>query len=318
MNDTDPAAKIPWKRQTPDGQVFLSMPWEIFVLGVAILSILNLVLLILLRNPDLDQVIEFMDFVLILIFLIDFLRRMHLATDTRAYLRHGYGWLDVMSIVPLLRIARVVRIAKVSRLVRRMGGPTATARVFFKDRASAGLYIVLLLALVVMEFGSIAVLWSERVNPDANITTAGDALWYSIVTMSTVGYGDKYPITEVGRLFGSGIIIVGVGVFGTLTGFLANAFIGPRSQPAADDGPAPSAAPVPDAPAPAAATPAPAAAAPAPDAPAPAAATPAPAAAAPAPDMSAPAVLTPADDASAVVPDAPAGAETLAAPGAGA
>jgi hypothetical protein len=287
MKDTDAASKIPWNQQTPDGQVFMTMPWEIFILGVAVLSIVNIVVLILVRNPDLDQVITFMDIVLILIFLVDFLRRMHLASDRRAYVRHGYGWLDLVSIVPLLRIARLVRIAKVSRLVRRMGGPMATARVFFKDRAAAGLYIVLLLALVVMEFGSVAVLWAERVSPEANITTAGDALWYSIVTMSTVGYGDKYPVTDVGRLIGSVIIIIGVGVFGTLTGFLANAFIGPRSQAAADEGPAPAAAPASDPPAPAQALPV-------------------------------PAVPASASDVGGVVPDPPAPGETLSAPGAGA
>ena len=64
-------------------------------------------------------------------------------------------------------------------------------------------------------------------------TTAGDALWYVIVTMSTVGYGDRYPVTEIGRMFGVVIIVVGVGVFGTLTGFLANAFLSP-SDAAAD------------------------------------------------------------------------------------
>jgi voltage-gated potassium channel len=53
--------------------------------------------------------------------------------------------------------------------------------------------------------------------------------------MSTVGYGDQYPVTQPGRIIGSGIIIVGVGVFGTLTGFLANAFISPSSSKGDDE-----------------------------------------------------------------------------------
>jgi voltage-gated potassium channel len=88
-------------------------------------------------------------------------------------------------------------------------------------------------------------LWAERTDPDANITTTSDALWYSIVTMSTVGYGDQYPVTNLGRLIGTLVIILGVAVFGTLTGFLANAFLAPcRSEaesaaaPAAPDPPA--------------------------------------------------------------------------------
>ena len=187
------------------------MPWEIFVLGVAVLSIVNLFLALVVRNDDLDQVITIMDVFLILIFLIDFLRRMHVATDDRAYLLQGKGWLDLISIVPMLRIARLLRILRVSRLLGRMGGPLPAVRLFFKDRASGGLLLVLLLAIVVMEFGSIAVLWAERAAPNANITTADDALWYSIVTMSTVGYGDQYPVTDLGRLIGTGIIILGRG-----------------------------------------------------------------------------------------------------------
>ena len=98
---------------------------------------------------------------------------------------------------------------------------------FFANRATGGLLFVVLIALVVLEYGSLAVLWAERGAENANILTAQDALWYSVVTISTVGYGDRFPTTEMGRVFGALVIIVGVGVFGTLTGFLANAFLAP-------------------------------------------------------------------------------------------
>jgi voltage-gated potassium channel len=83
----------------------------------------------------------------------------------------------------------------------------------------------------------------EARDPAGNIKTASDALWYSLVTMSTVGYGDRYPVTNPGRLIGSVIIIVGVGLFGTITGFLANAFLSPKTPPE----PEPVAAGAPDA-----------------------------------------------------------------------
>lgn len=223
-------AVIPWQSQTKDGQVLLSMPWEIFVLGVAILSIVNLALAILVRDPDLEQVIAITDGMMITIFLIDFARRMLVADDNRAYLTKGGGWLDLISVVPLLRIARLLRIVRVARVVGRMGGPQAAVRTFFKDRATGGLLLVFLIAIVVLEYGSLAVLWAEEGATGANIETAADAVWYVVVTMSTVGYGDQFPVTELGRLFGSMIIIVGVGVFGTLTGFLANAFLAPSKS----------------------------------------------------------------------------------------
>lgn len=227
IDDVD-AGEIPWNSQTKDGQVLLGMPWEIFVLGCALLSILNLALAIVIRSPDLTQVVSIMDGILVIVFVIDFVRRLRVATDDRAYLVEGRGWLDLISIVPMLRIARILRILRVSRIVRRMGGLERALTMFFRNRATGGLLLVLLIAILVLEFGSLLVLWAERPSPDANITTAGDAVWYVIVTMSTVGYGDQYPVTELGRLFGVGVIVVGVGVFGTLTGFLANAFLAPR------------------------------------------------------------------------------------------
>jgi voltage-gated potassium channel len=182
---------IPWNSQTEDGQVLLGMPWEIFVLGCALLSILNLVLALLIRNPDMEQVVTIMDTMLVIIFAIDLLRRLRVATDDRAYLTKGMGWLDVVSIVPMLRIARILRIVRVARIVSRMGGPEKAMRAFFANKATGGLLLVLLIAIMVMEFGSLAILWAERSSPDANITTAEDAVWYLIVTMSTVGYGDQ-------------------------------------------------------------------------------------------------------------------------------
>lgn len=233
MDSSAKIDEIEWNAQSSDGQVMLSMPWEIFVLGVAILSIVNLALAIIVKEPDLDQVVRLIDGFLILIFLIDLLRRLNVATDNRAYLTKGWGWLDLISIVPFLRVARILRIVRVARVVGRMGGPTAALKGFFANKATGGLLLVFLIAILVLEFGSLAMLWAEAGDPDATIVTAEDALWYVVVTMSTVGYGDMSPVTSVGRVVGTFIIVVGVGVFGTLTGFLANAFLAPSPSTAA-------------------------------------------------------------------------------------
>jgi hypothetical protein len=87
---------------------------------------------------------------------------------------------------------------------------------------------LLLMGVLVLQFGSISILAVEEHAEGANITSASDALWYTLVTISTVGYGDQYPVTNAGRLIGTLVIIVGVGIFGTFTGYLANLFLGPR------------------------------------------------------------------------------------------
>jgi len=221
---------ISWVSQTKDGQVLLSESWEMFVFGVSILSIANLFLLVFIRNPDVEQIVFIMDTALIVIFAVDFLRRLRVAKDDRAYIVHGYGWLDLLSIIPMLRIARLLRIARVTRIVIRMGGPGQAVRAFFRNKAAGGFLLVFFIALLVMEFGSMLILWAERGAPDANIVDAEDAFWYVLVTMSTVGYGNQVPVSELGRLVGALIIIFGVGVFGTSTGFLTYAFLSPSED----------------------------------------------------------------------------------------
>ena len=227
--------QVEWQKQQPDGEVLLSPPWEIFVLGISILSVFNLFLGWVLGDATTLQVVLVMDGLLTIVFVTDVVRRLIVADDNRGYLLQGHGWIDVLSSVPLLRIFRLFRILRVIRVMGRMGGLAGVVRSIFRDKAAGGLLLVLFIAILMLEFGSLAMLWAEGGAPDATIVNAEDAIWYIIVTMSTVGYGDMTPVTTAGRVIGVLIIVVGVGVFGTLTGFLANAFLATPSNGAEAD-----------------------------------------------------------------------------------
>lgn len=222
-----------WGTQSADGQVLLSPSWEVFVFAVSLLSLLNLVLGWVILNPHILQVVLIMDTVLTVVFASDLLRRLVVADDQRAYFVHGYGWIDLISTFPLLRIFRLFRVVRVVRVMHRLGGPDKAFGAFFANRASGGLLTVLFIAILVFELGALFILAAEINARGASITNAQDAVWYVLVTMSTVGYGDEVPVTEAGRLIGAVVIVVGVGIFGTLTGFLANAFVAPSSGGAA-------------------------------------------------------------------------------------
>ncbi len=210
--------------------------YEIFIAALSVLSILNLVLLYLVQDDDLDFVLLVMNLILTVIFLIDFLVRFRAAPSKGGYFWHAYGWADLLASLPFtqVKIFRLFRLVKVYRLLKDYGAKNI-ARSLVKDRAGSALLSLLLIGILMLEFGSLGLLTLEANVPGANITTASDALWYIIVTMSTVGYGDEYPITNPGRVLGTIIIIIGVGIFGTLTGYLANFFLTPAKRKVESD-----------------------------------------------------------------------------------
>ena len=209
--------------------------YEIFIAALSVLSIANLILSAAIDNEAMTAVVLSVNIVLSLILFIDFLYRFSTAPSRANYFWRNWGWADLLASVPLtqLKVLRIFRLVRVWRLLRVVGA-RQVARSLVGARAGSALLTLLLVAILMLEFGSLAVLGLESHDPEANIVTASDALWYVIATMSTVGYGDQYPVTQAGRLLGSVIIVVGVGIFGTLTGFLANAFLSDPEQDEAD------------------------------------------------------------------------------------
>ena len=200
--------------------------YDIFVIAVTLLSIANIFLYALAKDETVQYVISTIDVVLSVFFFIDFVRNMARADSKRTYFFKDYGWADLLASLPFpqMKILRVFRLLKAYRLIR-IVGVRAVVRDFAKNKATGAVYIVFFMILLLLEFGSIMVLRAEMANPDANIKTASDALWWVYVTITTVGYGDRYPTTNGGRLVGMMVMFMGVGLFAVMTGFLANKFL---------------------------------------------------------------------------------------------
>jgi hypothetical protein len=212
--------------------------YEIFVGILSVLSIVNIVLRFAVKDPNLRTVLTVMNGLLSVIFIIDFTYRLLTAESKSRYFFRESGWADLLASLPIeqVKIFRVFRLARVVRLLRAYGTRNV-GRNLIRNRAGSALLTLLLMGILVLEFGSLEILHIEQYAPGANITTGSDALWYIIVTISTVGYGDQYPVTNDGRLFGSLIIVVGVGIFGTFTGYLATIFLAPSKEPSAPKAP---------------------------------------------------------------------------------
>jgi hypothetical protein len=208
-----------------------SLGYEIFIGVLSIISIFNMIAGFFVDDPDLTNIFSIMNGIYSIIFLGDFTYRILTAPSKSGYFFRQFGWADLLASLPFeqTKILRVFRLVRVYRLMKKVG-PKTILDALVKDRAGSALIILLLMGFFVLEFGSFAILKAEMANPDANIKTASDAIWYTLVTISTVGYGDRYPTTNWGRVIGSGIIIIGVGIFGTFTGYLANLFLSPQKK----------------------------------------------------------------------------------------
>jgi hypothetical protein len=206
--------------------------YEMFIGALSILSIFNLVLsMVLPQASSIQYVVLVMNGFFMPIFLGDFIYRLFTAPSKSGYFFRNFGWADLLSSLPLAqtKILRVFRLWRVIRLTRNFGIRNLV-REFLRDRAGNALLTVVFLVFCVLEFGSIAVLKAESSSADANITNASSALWWTYVTITTVGYGDRYPVTNAGRLVGIFVMTAGVGLFGTLSGFLANTFLSPAKK----------------------------------------------------------------------------------------
>lgn len=145
-------------------------------------------------------------------FALDYVARLALAERRgRFFLRH---LLDLVIIaLPLLRPLRLLRLVPLLRVLNRKASTGLRGRV--------AVYVVGGSALLAL-CGALAVLDAERANPEANIVTFGDAIWWAMTTMTTVGYGDRYPTTGIGRLAAAALMVGGVTLLGVVTATFAS------------------------------------------------------------------------------------------------
>ncbi len=228
----------------PEKSRELSNAYEMFILVLTLLSLAIMVMLVLPMSEATHKLLSVYDNLICFVFLGDFALRLKRAPTARQYFIRERGWLDLIGSIPsfglfplgtLLRLARLSRLARVMRLLSGKKKKEITADVL-AHRGQYAAFITLMAAALVMVVSSIFVLSFETHSADANITTGGDALWWSIVTLTTVGYGDQFPVTAGGRITAMFVMFMGVGIIGALASILASFLVAPTEaepEPAA-------------------------------------------------------------------------------------
>jgi len=149
---------------------------------------------------------------LYLAFVVDYAVRLTLAPQRRRwFFRH---LLDLAIVaLPFLRPLRLLRLLVLIKVMQRAGGDAIRGRVAFYAAGSAALFVYV---------ASLAMLQTERSAPESTITSFGDALWWSVTTVTTVGYGDTYPVTVTGRVIAALLMIGGISLIGVITATVAS------------------------------------------------------------------------------------------------
>jgi voltage-gated potassium channel len=211
-----------------------SNAYNIFILVLTVLSLAVMVVLLLPISEPTRQLLSYYDNMICIIFLIDFFVNLSRAPKKSDYFIHQRGWLDLIGSIPsfgvfklggLLRLARLSRFARITRLLRGEN-KKALVKDVLENRSQYAGFITILLTIIVLTVASTLVLQFESVSPEAKITTGKDAFWYAVVTITTVGYGDYYPVTSGGRITAMFIMFAGVGIIGALASILASMLVG--------------------------------------------------------------------------------------------
>ena len=194
------------------------------ILSIYVLSIFIIETIFTLPS-EIVKVLDFIDNIICVFFLFDFFIRFYKAENKLQFMK--WGWIDLISSIPsfeALRFGRLLRLIRLIRVLRAFRSTKNIVNHIYKKKSDGAFTTVAIIAILTLIFSSISILQFEDA-PDSNIKTAEDALWWACSTISTVGYGDKFPVTTEGRIIGVVLMIVGGGLFGTMTGFFASWFV---------------------------------------------------------------------------------------------
>ncbi|MFO7745803.1 MAG: ion channel [Psychroflexus sp.] len=190
---------------------------------VALLSILSIALLGLTffidQNSELNKLIHYYDLGLCAVFLYDFFIQLYKRKKRWRYF-FTYGWIDLLSSIPVMSEFSYVRMLRIFRIVRILRSYKILYAYIISNKRSSLYGLIVFISTMILILSTTLVLHIEQ--DVGNIKTAEDALWWSYITITTVGYGDYYPVTNPGKLAASILILNGIAIFGAIISYITS------------------------------------------------------------------------------------------------
>lgn len=202
-------------------------PWDWLVLVVAVVSLLLVLLETFLRIPgNVLPLLRDLDRLSCLIFLADIIVRWRREKWAASF--WSWGWIDLLASIPFdpafrsLQAIRIYRFVRLIRVLKKLNTLTSGTSLNEKLLALPGI------ALVMVFFSTMLMVEVERAAPNATIKSGGDALWWALTTVTTVGYGDMYPVTTEGRIIAAVLMLIGIALFGAMSAIVTSKLILPK------------------------------------------------------------------------------------------
>ncbi len=221
-------ADIVQRNDTTAGRIF---DWT--VIGIILVSIVSLTVSTLPGLPDnARKIFDVVEIVIVLLFTCEYILRVFTAPSKRRYIFSFFGIIDLLAIIPFyislglvdLNSLRVVRVVRIFRILQLSHYNTAMAR-FAKAIALAKREILLfgLLTAIMLYLSAVGIYYFEHEAQPNAFPSVIHSLWWATATLTTVGYGDVYPITAGGKIFTALILMCGLMIVAVPAGLLAAA-----------------------------------------------------------------------------------------------
>jgi len=215
---------------------------RIFDLTIMSLVVLSLIAFAVDTLPDLSDRsrawLQYFEILTVTIFTIEYVLRVAVADRKLSFIFSFYGMIDLVAILPFfltsgldlrsVRIMRLLRIFRVLKLTRYTHAVDHLLRAWREIREAILVY--LLATILIVYLAAVGIYYCENEAQPDKFSSVFHCAWWAIVTLTTVGYGDVYPITLGGRIFTSLLLIVGLGMVAVPSGLLASALTKTENQ----------------------------------------------------------------------------------------
>jgi len=212
-----------------------TIPGRIFDLVVQILIVLSIVTFSVETLPDLDTgtrgLLEITEVIIVIIFTLEYLLRLYVAEKKISYVLSFYGVVDLIAILPFyilsgvdlqsVRVFRMLRFFRAIKLFRYNKAMGRFLRAFTIIKEEIILFTVVTAMLLYLS--AVGIYYFENEAQPEAFKSIFHSLWWAVATLTTVGYGDIYPVTIGGRIFTFVILMVGLGIIAVPAGLLASA-----------------------------------------------------------------------------------------------